>query len=337
MRNHKTNITIKDVAADVGVSIATVSRVLNQLPSVSKATVRKVEEAIDRLGYQTQGGKAARDVRSPKGILIVLPTISNPFFSPIVNSVIRSLTLVGRNVDVCISNYSAALEKAAFQRLMDGEYDGLISFYTDLSADYLQTVADSRPYVMVSHHVEGLDACCVSIDDQKAMYEATEYLLDQGHTKIALISGNKGGDVLKERGYLQAHQAYGIQPNPAYFIRSIRQYGFEFEMGARHSEYLLNLPDPPTAILSVYDAFAIGAVKYALSRDIAVGKDLAVIGFDNASFSKVFIPSLSTIVHPVNELGVTATDLLLHQIQTGDLKPRQVYLPHELIIRDSSQ
>jgi len=337
MRNSGDSVTIKDIAADVGVSVATVSRVINRLPSVSKGTVAKVQEAMERLGYRPLNGNYPRKASLQNSILLLLPTISNPFYSTVVGAITRSMTLVGYDVELCVSDYSMALEKTAFQRLVEGKYRGLISFSAELPAEYLQKISDNYPYVMVSHHVEGLDATCVSIDDQKAMYEATEYLIQQGHTKLALISGTKGGDVLKERGFSQAKQAYGLEANPAHIVRSIRQYGFEFEMGSLYCEDLLNTDDPPTAILSVFDAFAIGAAKYALSKGIRVGREFGIIGFDNAPFSKIFSPSISSVAHPLNELGITAADLLLNQIQTGDYTPKRVYLPHELIIRDSSQ
>jgi LacI family transcriptional regulator, repressor for deo operon, udp, cdd, tsx, nupC, and nupG len=336
MRAEKNNVTIKDIAREANVSIATVSRVLNQASHVSSDTARRVHETIQRLSYMPNGrGSQSRPAKN-KNVLIVLPSIANPFFSSVVAAITNTLYDADYDSTIWMTEFSVPRERRALQMLAAEQCSGIISFISEVPDEELYKVASTCPFVMAAHRVD-INVTGVSIDDAKAMYEATEHVIRQGHKRLAMIGGTSGSSLERKRGFIKAAEDYGLELNPACLIDPIRQYGFEFENGSMYCEQLLSLPNPPTAILSAFDTYAIGAAHYAVEKGIKLGKELAIVGFDNSPFSKVFVPSVTSVSHPLYELGTTAAKMLLYQMQTGKLEPAHRFLPHELIIRQSSQ
>ena len=332
----KNNVTIKDIAREANVSIATVSRVINQASHISPATALRVRETIQKLNYVPLGRSSHKRSIKNKNVLIVLPCIANPFFSSVVTAIANILSDAGYDSTIWMTQYSVQREHHALQMLATEQCAGIISFVSETPEKELYKVASTFPFVMAAHRVD-FDIAGVSIDDFKAMYEATEHVIQQGHKRLAMIGGTTGSSKERKLGFMKAVEDYGLELNPAYLIDSIRQYGFEFENGSMYCEQLLSLPEPPTAIMSAFDTYAIGAAQYAVKKGITLGKELAIVGFDNSPFSKVFVPSITSVSHPVYELGTTAAKMLLSQMQTGKLRLEHRFLPYELIIRQSSQ
>lgn len=331
-------MNIKDIALEAGVSISTVSRVLNHASNVSKITQQKVIEVVQRNGFiLNQGGKNLQKTRTNQ-ILIILPTLSNTFFSLVVKGIINTCYSLGWNTYVGVTEYSNVFERQFISQLLNHQIDGIISLYSYLPVEFLEKISLEVPYLQVANPVSSPNISSVSIDDAKAGYEVTQYLLKRGHRKIGIISGSRGCSERREEGYLQAIQAAGLAVNPDYIIKADYQYDndFEYDSGIVSCERLLSLPKPPTAIVTIFDTFAVGACKCILARGMTPGKDIAVIGFDNSSITKVFSPSISTISQPRYEMGCLAAKVLLEQIETGCLTPKKLTLPFELILRDSS-
>lgn len=331
---HKT-ATIREIAEIAGVSTATISRVLNHSDKVSPQTAARIEAILEREGYAGRYRTRPEGAERSRRALVIVPSLANTFFGGVVSAITSSLSLARTDVCLCVTEYSAVHERRALQQLASGEFDGAISFHTELAEEELAQIIGKYPFVMACNYQEQLHCSAVSIDDRKAMFELAEYLIRRGHERIALITGVTGPSVLRKRGYLDALRFYGISPRPEYIVEPVRQYGFEYDVGARFCEQFLQLPQPPTAILCTFDTYAIGAVSCAVRRGVRVGEDLAVIGFDNSPVCKVFSPTVSSVAHPKQELGATAAQLLLAQMQGGDFTPQTIFLPHELILRES--
>lgn len=331
-------MTIKDVAQEAGVSISTVSRVLNHASNVSKSTERRVMEIVDRCGFTpNQSSQNLRGIKTNK-IIVLAPTFSNSFYSLLIKGILNTLYGAGYQTAVGVTEYSNAIEKQFMGMLTSKQVDGMIAFYSNLPVNQMEQIAARFPYVQIGEELDSDLISTVSINNYKAAYEMTEYLIKKGHTKIAMISGNRMCDRHREAGFTDAKKDYHLDMNPSYVIYANYQYdsGFEYDSGANACSQLLALPDPPSAIVTCFDTYAVGAAKYALSKGYTLGKDLAIIGFDNTSISKAFFPSISTVSQPQYEMGCLAANLILERINNPDFSPKQIVLPHDLIIRESS-
>lgn len=330
-------MNIKDIAREANVSISTVSRVLNHATNVSKSTEQRVKAVIEKYNFTQNQGKTAQEVRH-RQILIIIPTLSNAFFSIVTKGILNTCMNEGFSVFMGVTEYSYATERHYLNMLSNGQFDGIISFYSDQPVDELEKLAAEHPYMQVSNYVESPHLSHVSIDDAKAAYEATEYFIKKGHSRIGFIGGFHNCCERRELGFRKALEDYGLECDPACIVRPEYKYdsGFEYDSGVTAGEQLLSLDNPPTAILSIFDTFAVGVSRYALSKGLMPGKDVAIIGFDNSAESKVFFPPISSVSHPKYEIGCLAASILLEQIQKKDLQPRQITVPHELILRDSS-
>ncbi len=182
-------------------------------------------------------------------MLIIVPSLANTFFGSVISAITSSLSLADVDVNLSVTGYSVVHERRALQQLAAGVFDGAISFHTELGAEEMSQFIGKYPFVMSCNYQEQLHCSTVAIDDRKAMFELAEYLIQRGHGRIALITGVAGPSIQRKQGYLDALAQYGIPVRPEYIVEPVRQYGFEYEVGARFCEQFLSLPEPPTAIL----------------------------------------------------------------------------------------
>lgn len=329
-------MTIHDIAAQAGVSISTVSRVINNPSSVSIKTAQRVQKIIDQNGFVPYQNTVSRNKATNK-ILILLPTLSNPFFSLTANSIQSTLSASGYTSILGSTEYMEDTAAKYLRLLENQEVDGVVLYYSGQSPAYLEEIAARYPAVCIGNPLPNIQISSVSIDDYRATYEAADYLLKKGHTSIGLISGYGSISMVRERGFYAACIDYGIVVNEDYIVRSDIRHrgGFDYDSGSIAAEKLMNLPKPPTALLVLFDTQAIGATKYLLSKDIRPGQDIALIGYDNTPICRFFSPSISSIAQPCYEMGHVAARILLEQLADKDLTPQKITLPHELILRES--
>lgn len=329
---------IKDIAMQAGVSMSTVSRVLNHSDNVSKATEQKVRDALEKIQTFSGSGTNAPDSGSTHKILAIVPTFSNSFYSLVFKGILNTCNGAGWNVFICVTEYSNVYEKQYLSMLTSGQADGVVAFYSHLPIPYLEEIASRFPYIQIGDQVDSPVISSVSIDDVRAAYEATEFLIKKGHHRIGMLSDHKFCASRREMGFRQAKQVYGVSDDQTYIVKADYQYdsGFEYDSGISGCERLLRLPEPPTAFLTTFDTFAVGVSKCCLSHGLTPGKDVAVVGFDNTAISKAFMPSITTVSHPRYEMGCLAANILLDQIETGRIEAKKIILPHELIVREST-
>lgn len=326
--------TIQDVAHLANVSVATVSRVLNNSNSVKPDTQHAVMEAIRKLGYQPNLlGRNLRRLQT-KMVLVLLPTISNTFYSKIVQGIEDVGHKNGYNVMICTTGADVQREQVYLELLKNRLADGIIFMAPQIDAVDLSEIGKNYHVVQCCEYKEGAEVSRVSIDNSAAAYEATQHLIKLGHRKIGFISSNSGflSASRREEGYKAALRDAGIELNPGWI-----QYGdYGFKSGLRVTKGFLQMDEPPTAIFAISDMMAIGAVRAIEEHGLRVPDDVAVMGFDNISFAAMYDPRLTTISQPQYDMGSIAMNMLLDQIKGKEKKVQQIILEHELVIREST-
>jgi LacI family transcriptional regulator, repressor for deo operon, udp, cdd, tsx, nupC, and nupG len=327
-------ITIQEVAKEAGVSVATVSRVLNNSPSVNPETRIRVQSVIDRLNYQPN--LLGRNLRraETRMILVLLPSISNSFYTKIVGGIEDIAHRNGYNIMLCNTNMDIQREKVYLELLKNRLADGVILMAPTLKKDELSHIGESFPVVQCCEYIEGARVSHVSIDNKNAAIRAIKHLISLGHKEIAMIScKNKFVSTSqREEGYKKALYENGIEFNP-----QLIQYGdYSFKSGVVATKQILSMANRPTAVFAISDMMAIGAVKEIKLQGLGVPKDIAVVGFDNINFAAMYDPALTTISQHQYDMGCTVMELLLRQIRGEVREPQEIILDHELIIREST-
>lgn len=326
--------TIQDVAKAAGVSVATVSRVLNDSPNVSEKTKEAVMSTIKRLDYKPN--LLGRNLRRSETrlVLVLLPNIANPFYSRIVKGIEDVGHKNGYNVMLCNTNSELDREKLYLQLLKNRLADGVIFMAPVVGEEELSRIGCEFPVVQCCEYKEGAKVSRVSIDNFSAAYKAVRHLTSLGHKRIGLISAANiyVSTIKREEGYEKALLDAGLSPDS----RFVKRGDHSFKGGIRAASQLLSLKDRPTAIFAISDMMAIGAMRAAAENGLQVPKDIAVVGFDNIDFAAMCNPMLTTVSQPKYDIGCAAMELLLSQIR-GELKePCDVFLENELIIREST-
>lgn len=327
-------MTIKDIAKLAGVSSATVSRVMNEDSGVSEKLKQKVQQVIQETNYVPN--TVGRNLRKSKSdmILVILPTLSNPFYSKILKGIEERATQQGYGILISVTHLSVKTEKKYLKMLQTKQVDGVISFFSKLDVEELNEITSEYPFVQCCEYTNGAKLPYVMIDNQKAAYEAVSYFIKKGHRKIGMISGSfyESSEQAREQGYKEALANVNMEFNPDYICKS----NYKPESGMESCKALLNLSEPPTAILTVSDTLAIGAIKYLKQIGMKAGQDVEVIGFDNASITRVYDPTISTVSQPRYNIGTIAVDLVLEKLNDIKGVNKGVILPHQLILREST-
>jgi LacI family transcriptional regulator, repressor for deo operon, udp, cdd, tsx, nupC, and nupG len=330
----KSMATIQDVAKEAGVSVATVSRVLNNSPSVSPDTRKNVLAAIKTLNYQPNLlGRNLRRMET-RMILVLLPNISNSFYSKIVKGIEDVAHSNGYNIMLCNTNLDKQREKLYLDLLKNRLADGVIFMAPELNKKELNEIGKQFPVVQCCEYIKGANVSHVTIDNNQAAKKMVKHLISLGHKRIAMIScKNKFVSTYeREEGYKKALEECGIAPEA-----SLIKYGdFTFKSGLDAMKQILNASEKPTAVFTISDMMAIGAIKAIKSWGLKVPEDIAVAGFDNVSFASMYDPALTTISQNQYALGCTAMDLLLEIIRKDIKQPQELILDHELILREST-
>lgn len=333
--------TIKDVANLSGFSVATVSRTLNQPEHVTEETRQRVMDAVRRLNYSPNYlGKNLRQLRT-KRILVVLSSISNQFYSRVLRGIEDKAREQDYNVLIFTTRDLKKNTLEALNLLQSKVVDGAIFMTAHQVEKEISELNRSFPIVCACEPVADDDIPCVTIDNYAASREATEYLLNKGKRRIALLSieselldneylGKRvGSAVLREKGYRDALEEHGIPADDALIIRE----GFTYKSGVRGVEKLLSMESLPDAVFALSDACAIGALRAFSDHGIRTPEDISVVGFDNTAISEVYTPSVTTIAQPQYHIGEKAMELLFDRINGKDAQ--SVFMEHRLICRES--
>jgi LacI family repressor for deo operon, udp, cdd, tsx, nupC, and nupG len=324
---------IQDVAKMANVSVATVSRVMNDSTNVLPETAKKVLEAMETLNYHPN--TFSRNLRLNKSgmILVALPEFSNPFWGDVLEGIDQEAQRHGYNLLVYPTHSNPEQEQKALALLQQKRADGALMLSPVLSLEKLMEADKNHPIVQCCEYKEGGRLPHVSVNNYVAEYQAVEHFIKLGHRRIAMISSTNGfiSTIQRENGYRKALEDSGIAVDEKLILRG----SYSFDSGYEKAAILLNYANRPTAIVTVSDTIAAGCLCAIQEADLLCPKDVAVIGFDNISMSKMLYPKLSTINQPRRRIGETAIEILLERLN-GSNECRQLFLPHELVIRQSS-
>lgn len=342
MASTKRRATIKDVAARAGVSYQTVSRVINNQPNVTEKTRQRVQQSIEALGFRPNLAARSLPRRQSQIIGLIVPYEADYLFrDPNLIAQINGIAAEANTHDYNLLLSSAVgldtgLE--AFERFLRNQVaDGALVIETAAAqqgTDLL--IQHGYPYVMVGHLPDGVEGYCVHFNNRAGAREATHHLLAKNHRRIGVINGPPIGAVVamqeRLRGYQEALAEAALPFNP-----ELITYGDYTRLsGQLATKKLLALPNPPTAIFAFNDRMAMGAVWALHGANLRVPDDVAVVGFDDIPTAADFNLPLTTVRQPSKEIGQIATRMLFELIDKGAVDHKEVILPAELIIRQSS-
>ena len=325
--------TIKDVAKAAGVSVATVSRVLNTSENVRPDTVEAVKRAIEELNYHPNFlGRTLRRLETLK-ILVVAPTISNQFFSRVIRGIQSVARQNGYHVMLGITESDREAEREYVEMARRKLVDGLIFLHSALLADEIDSLAAGCPIVFANEFVSNAHVSTVSIDNRRAGYDAAVFLLENNHRRIAFVSAGAlyGSSSLRQEGYCAALLAAGIDPGSQPFLYE----GLTFKAGRRAANSLLQMGSLPDAVFATSDSAAIGIISTLAEAGVKAGEDISVMGFDDNQIAEYYLPPLTTVSQPQLEIGQKAMELLINKIKNLACEDQHLTLPHRLEIRSS--
>ncbi|WP_202081639.1 LacI family DNA-binding transcriptional regulator [Caldalkalibacillus salinus] len=327
--------TIKDVARVASVSIATVSRILNNQPGYSEETKRKVMKAIKELGYQPNAVARGLINKKTQTIGVLFPDISSMLSSAILGGIEEVTHEHGNSVIVCHTAAQGNKTMKYIQLLREKRVDAILWVSEAMREEYYEVLLDMNiPVVLISTESNRFQFPYVKVSDKSASFSATEYMIKNGHQKIGMISGPKEDLISgfpRYEGYKLALHEYGIEMKEE---RVVFSNGFDYDAGKESFKKLINHSPEITGVVVASDEMAMGAIVAAYRLGIDVPDDLSIIGYDNLKLAEMAVPPLTTVAQPLHELGQTGAEMLFKMIETGE-KARNIILPHSIIERDS--
>ncbi|MEG2813433.1 MAG: LacI family DNA-binding transcriptional regulator [Oscillospiraceae bacterium] len=329
-------VTIKEVEKLAKVSVATVSRVMNKTDNVSQETKQRVQAAIKTLSYSPNLlGRSLRR-NETKRILVLLNTISNEFYSRILKGIEKRALENGYTVMICMTHGNDKLEEKYIEMIKTRLVDGAIFLTTEQSGIILKDELDGLNVVQACEPAKDFKTPTVCINNEKAAYDATCYLIELGHKKIAFLgaAGIYQSSDDRATGYKRAMNEASLPIKPEFIINE----GFSYNAGARAVEKLISENNElPTACFCISDSCAAGAIRTFIKNGISVPNDMSVMGFDNTKLSQIFLPAITTVKQPQLDIGYIAMDLLLKVMRSETILNPNITLPYKIIKRESTQ
>ena len=327
--------TISEVAKRAGVSVATISRVLNNSPLVTDATKEHVRKTTEEPDYHPN--VVARSLRSSKTrlLLALVPNISNPFHAEIVHGTNRVVHAHDYNLLLCETNGLREREDAFFSMLKQKIVDGILAIDPGVSVDNLREYGARYPIVQCCESKEGVDLPYVGVDDEKGAYAAVSYLISTGCRRIAMAnaSGSFGFARLRRAGYLRALREHGIAHDPDLLLK----YEFGVDSGADIAARMLALHEPIDGVFLDYDVIAVDAQRALIDAGVKVPDDISIVGFDGSDMTLICTPRLTTVAQPAYQIGMKAAEMLFAELEGEVLQESRVTLDFELKVRQSTR
>jgi len=326
-------ITIKEVSELAKVSQATVSRALNGHPTVKEANKIKVFEAIERLGYKPNAFARALASNRSNSVGMLVGSLDGPFYGPLMHNTEDTVRQKNMYLVVTSGQESKRKEEESINFLQSRQVDGLIIHSDMLSDEDLIVISKQTPAtIILNRYIPELAKQCICIDNEQGGYLATLYFLECGHRNIACITGQLGKIDSRNRllGYRTALTEYGI----TYDENLVEEGRFDHQGNHEKIRRLLDRAKDVTAIFCQNDNIALAAYDVCHERNLTIGEDISIIGFDNDTYSQHIRPGLTTINFPVREMGVEAANAILALINKTHYQLKNKLSP-SLVIRNS--
>lgn len=327
--------TIYDIAREAGVSIATVSQVINGKGKISEKRRAEIMEIMERLHYQPSAIAAALTGKQTYTLGLLVPDISNPYFAELARAVEDRSRQLGYSVVICSTDNKDERVERYLNLLQQKRVDGMMIGTGIDNADILSPLLQqSIPVALIARHMPSLSVHTVTIDDILGGALAAAHLLELGHTHVAVLSEPSKVSSSQERvrGFRETLNKAGhtLEPN------QIRESAADLNSAKKEALLLLGENHHPTGLFCCNDIQAIGALQAAKELGLRVPEDVSIIGFDNTILASVTSPPLTTVAQPIEELGHRAVDLLIEELKDEQKEPQKIVLKPELVIRESA-
>lgn len=330
--------TIKDIALEAGVSIATVSKVLNNKDkNISDNTRNRILDIVKKNNYIPNRVASSLVTKNTKTLGLIIPDITNPFFPEIVRGAEDIANLKGYNLILCNTDNSIEREKKAIEMLTEKMVDGIILDCSESSTYYKSFFRTDTPVILVDSDskITGENIVGkITIDNYKGAYEGVTYLINKGYRNIAMLSGqtNRSTGLHRLEGYKDALTDNFIHLTDDYIVEGT----FDTDSGKVGVQKLLERNIPIEAIFCGNDMIAIGAMKKLKEFGYKIPEEIAVMGFDGIHFGSLYEPSLTTIKQPYYDMGYKAGEILINIVKNKNREFVEVLLEFELHIGDSA-
>lgn len=326
-------MSIQKIAKLAGVSVATVSRVLNNIDTVKARNRDRVLAAIRESNYQPN--LLARQLRTARSsmILVLVSNIANPFCADVVKGIEEEAEKNGYRILLCNSGSDIERSKSSLGLLAGKIVDGIITMDAFSKLPELTTMIGQMPWVQCAEYADAGDVSCVGISDTDASEYAVRHLLNRGCRRIALINHDLSYKYaqLRERGYKTVMRQQGAGYEAIVYASDL-----SFSAGKAAMEKLLDSAPRPDAVFAVSDTLAAGAMRAIEEAELAIPQDIAVIGFDGSELAEMVSPQLTTIGQPSREIGRRAVDLLLRKMDNPDAPAERLIMDWHFIARASA-
>jgi LacI family transcriptional regulator len=315
--------------------VGTASRVINNDIHVAPETRERVSDVMLRMGFvpNRQARSLAGGKTNTVGVLV--PDLGTTYIGEIMHGIDTELALSELDLMLFTTHRTATKEANYVANMVRGMVDGLLVVLPRNPADYIGTLTKRNfPFVLIDHQGNGEPCPAVGATNWQGAYNATEYLIKLGHTRIGFITGSMdlGAATDRRDGYKSALRAHHIAEDPGLIYEGT----FFQPDGYAGANTLLDLENPPTAIFASNDAMAMGVMDAVRSRGLRIPKDISIIGFDDVSQAALVRPALTTVRQPLEEMGRVAAQMLLSRLKNPEQEIKRVELPTELIVRDST-
>ncbi len=335
------SVTIKDIAKAAGVSHTTVSRALRGHAAISKETAGRIRQIADELGYVPNSVARGLKTNRSGALGVIVRRIVDPYFSEVLSGIEETLYAEGYSLFLAASNRDPDREEAIVRAMSERRVDGVIICSTQVGEAHRQQLERfGVPTVLINNQAAEDITHSVYHDDAFGSSQLTKHLLKLGHTRIAYMSNVRGGRTTEERkqGYAEEIRKHGLLLRPEYIVNGSNGLA---EGGAVGTIELLDLAEPPTAIVCYNDVMAIGSIRTMVEAGLRIPEDCSVTGFDNIELAAYTNPPLTTFDQPKYELGRQAALMMLRLLdkqgdETGKLSSDILTLRGQLILRNST-
>lgn len=326
---------ISDVAEKTGYSITTISRAINDHPYVSDKTKKKIFDAMKELDYYPNNVAQQLRGKGTKLIGVIISFVINPFFTYLVDAIEKAAYQVGYQIVILQTLEEPGREKKFIEMLKKRQLDGLIMTSLDDDSPEVLKLIEAGKIVVCNRYLGEQNIPLIHVDEKKATYEATYYLLSKGHRKIGYVTGNRGSMLPVDprfEGYVQALKEFDIEPNSNYiFPRRLTISDGKSTL----TDVLALGEERPDALLVISDEVASGILSQCHLLNIKVPETLAIIGFDDQPIAEALYPGLTTVRQPIKEMGEYVAALIIANIEHRE-HPERPELNTKLIIRGTA-
>jgi len=330
---YRKNVTLKEVADKSGVSIATVSRVLNESGYVSPDISKNVRATVKKLGYYQNLTARSLKTNSTNMIALITADISNPYMITVAKAIENLIQEQNYNLLVCSTEGDPDREFAHLNMQMSRNVDGIVINATGLNEDLIERISNRIPLVLVhrEYYTQGFTGDFVDSDNEKGTYGLTKHLLAYGHRNIFVIKGNKHAstNTYRFKGFITAMAEAGIEVNEFYPFQF--DGNFSEESGFKAVEYLQTLPIRPTAILGLNNTMTVGALRALLASRITVPEQMSIVSYNDIDYKELM--TIRPTLHAINpaEIGELAGKALLERLANNKLPNREFILEGHMI------